>query len=181
MKSIVLISLLTFSIFEMTSCKNNPELPVVKEVVLEKYTGKWYELMSFPQSFQKNCSCTEANYSIKKNGKVKVFNRCFNTKKQKWEDATGSASVIKGSDNAKLKVQFFWPFKGDYYIIALENDYSHVMVGAPNREYLWILSRTKTGNPEVIEKYKKRATELGFDISKFNITAQNCSDPTPGK
>jgi apolipoprotein D and lipocalin family protein len=149
-------------------------LPVVETVDLERYTGKWYEISSFPQSFQKNCACTEANYSIKKNGKVKVLNRCYNVKKRKWESATGTAYPVEGGNNAKLKVSFFWPFKGDYYIIALEKDYSHVMVGAPDRKYLWILSRTKGGDAAVIDKYKKRAIELGFDISKLVQTSQDC-------
>jgi len=160
---------------------NKYDLPVVAEVTLDKYAGKWYEITSFPQRFQKNCSCTEANYSIRTNGKIKVYNSCFNTAKQKWEHATGTASVVKNSNNARLKVQFFWPFKGDYYIIALEKDYSHVMIGGPDRKYLWILSRDKKGDPEVIDRYKKRATELGFDISRLKSTDQNCDMSEPQK
>ena len=174
MKPSYLISIIIVCSALLLSCKKH-QLPVVPQVQLDKYIGKWYEITSFPQQFQKNCSCTEANYSVKKNGKIKVYNLCFNTQKQKWEDATGTASVVSNTNNAQLKIQFFWPFKGDYYIIALEKDYSHVMVGGPNREYLWILSRTKTGNPEIIERYKKRATELGFDILRFKETIQNCN------
>jgi len=135
--------------------------------------GTWYEIASFPSSFQKGCSCSKADYQLSDDKSyVKVINSCI--KKEKQGAVLGKAFVVEGSGNAKLKVQFFWPFKADYYIIALADDYSYAMVGHPNREYLWILSRSKVMDQNIFNQLKARAVELGFDTGKLLITTQNC-------
>ena len=165
----ILLAILALTIF---SC-SNPELVTVSNVNVEKYMGTWYEIASFPNSFQKGCSCSKADYELSDDKLyVKVINSCM--KKGKQGAVLGKAFVEEGSGNAKLKVQFFWPFKADYYIIALADDYSFAMVGHPNRDYLWILSRTKVMDEEILTQLKARANELGFDTSKLLVTEQNC-------
>lgn len=84
----------------------------------------------------------------------------------------GKAFVEKGSGNAKLKVQFFWPFKGKYWIIDLADDYSYAVVSHPNKQYLWILSRTSKMNENVYQQILTRLKEKGFDLTKIQITKQ---------
>jgi apolipoprotein D and lipocalin family protein len=84
----------------------------------------------------------------------------------------GKAFVEKGSNNAKLKVQFFWPFRGKYWIIDLADDYSYAVVSHPNRKYLWILSRTPKMDPQVYKGILERARQQGLDVSKLNMTVQ---------
>jgi apolipoprotein D and lipocalin family protein len=73
-----------------------------------------------------------------------------------------------------LKVQFFWPFKGDYYIIALADNYSYALVGHPNREYLWVLARNPQMDEAIYQMLLAKATSLGFDVAQLVRTAQNC-------
>ncbi|MFT7364933.1 MAG: apolipoprotein D and lipocalin family protein [Algoriphagus sp.] len=77
----------------------------------------------------------------------------------------------EGSGNAKLEVQFFWPFRGNYWIIALEEDYSHAMVGHPDRKSLWILARTTELSSEIYQKLVEIAENKGFDPTKLRETA----------
>jgi len=150
-------------------------LQAVSSVDLNKYSGKWYEIASFPQRFQKDCHCTTAEYAVNKKGYVEVVNRCKKGSVNGAEKvAKAKAFVEKNSNNAKLKVQFFWPFTGKYWIIDLADDYSYAVVSHPNRKYLWILSRTSQLD---IETYKKVITRLqirGLDTSKLKLTDQNC-------
>ena len=125
----------------LLSC-NIQELETVQSVDLEKYSGIWYDIAHLPVSFMKDCSCTTAEYMLVPKGYVKVINRCYNESSGKWKSITGKAFVIPNSGNSKLKVQFFWPFKGDYWIIELDKDYNFAVVGNQSRKYLWILSRT---------------------------------------
>jgi apolipoprotein D and lipocalin family protein len=73
---------------------------------------------------------------------------------------------------AKLKVQFFWPFRGDYWIIELDPEYRHAVVGQPSRDYLWILARTRTIDPAVYETLLARIEAQGFDLKRLNRTPQ---------
>ncbi len=148
-------------------------LQTVPYVDLNKYAGKWYEIASFPQRFQKGCTCTTAEYTPTEKGYVVVENRCnrdSTTGKQSY--IKGKAFVVKNSGNAKLKVQFFWPFRGKYWIIELADDYSYAVVGHPNRKYLWILSRSATMAEAQYQQILTRVKEKGFDIDKIKRTKQ---------
>ncbi len=148
-------------------------LQTVPYVDLKKYAGKWHEIAAIPQRFQKGCSSTTAEYTLTDKGFVIVENRC-NKDSIDGESSyiKGKAFVVENSGNAKLKVQFFWPFKGKYWIIDLSPDYDYAVVGHPNRKYLWILSRTSTMSPFTYRDILSRIKEKGFDISKIKITPQ---------
>jgi len=148
-------------------------LQTVSEVDLNKYSGKWYEIASFPQRFQIGCHCTTAEYSISDKGYVIVENKCNKDSiKGKQISIRGKAFAEKNSGNAKLNVQFFWPFKAKYWIIDLAYDYSYAVVSHPNKKYLWILSRTPQMNDEIYNQILARLKEKGFDLSKLNVTPQ---------
>ena len=145
----------------------------VPYVDLNKYAGKWYEIASYPQVFQKGCHCTTAEYTVSEKGYVIVENRCNRDSiNGKTSYIKGKAFVTKNSGNAKLKVQFFWPFKGNYWIIDLAEDYSYAVVSNPNKKYLWILSRTPQLNNSVYEQIIARLKAKGFDLTKLTITQQ---------
>ena len=152
-----------------SACSNKP-LATVQKVDVERYMGKWYEIASFPQRFQKGCSCTVAEYTLNENGTVKVDNSC--TAYGKKKQSIGKAKVVDKQTNAKLKVSFFRPFWGKYWIIDLADDYSYAVVGHPNREYLWILSRTPEMDKQVYDDIVARAEAKGFDVSMLNRTVQ---------
>lgn len=149
-----------------------PDLPVVKNVDLNKYAGTWYEVASFPQRFQKGCTGTTATY-ILKDGYVEVVNQCFkDSLNGERNSVKGKAFVVPNTGNAKLKVQFFWPFKGDYWIIDLDEKYTYAVVGHPNREYLWILSRAPKMDENIYRSIVERVKEKGFDAKKLKVTLQ---------
>ncbi len=150
-------------------------LATVPSVDLEKYMGKWYEIASFPQSFEKGCHCSMAEYSMTDKGYVRVVNTCRKDSAEgKVKTAAGKAFVVEGSGNAKLRVQFFWPFRGDYWIIDLAQDYAYAVVGDPSRRYLWILCRTPKMEEAVYREIVERAAGKGFDVSKLVRTDQSC-------
>lgn len=148
-------------------------LETVPFVDLKKYAGKWYEIASFPQRFQKGCHCTTAEYTLSDKGYVVVENKCRKDSiNGKLSSIKGKAFVDENSGNAKLKVQFFWPFKGKYWIIDLADDFSYAVVSHPNRKYLWILSRTPKMSEQVYQGILSRLKDKGLDISKLQTTVQ---------
>lgn len=148
-------------------------LETVQYVDLNKYAGKWYEIASYPQRFQKGCHCTTAEYTMSEKGYVIVENRCNkDSVNGKQSYIKGKAFVEKGSGNSKLKVQFFWPFKGKYWIIDLADDYSYAVVSHPNKKYLWILSRTSKMDDMIYQQITSKLKTKGFDLSKLQATKQ---------
>lgn len=158
----------------MFSCSSkSSSLQTVPYVDLQQYAGKWFEIASYPQSFQKDCNATTAEYTPTDKGFVIVENRCNKgSLNGKQSYIKGKAFVVANSGNAKLKVQFFWPFTGKYWIIDLASDYSYAVVSHPNKKYLWILSRTKSMNDSTYQQIVSRLVEKGFDTSKIARTIQ---------
>ena len=158
-----------------------PPVETVKAVDIARYMGKWFEIAAFPQRFQKGCHCTTAKYELAPKGTVRVVNTCRRGGADgKVSRAKAKGWVVPGSGNARLKVQFFWPFKGDYWIIDLAGDYSYAVVGDPTRKYLWILSRTPGMDPVLYTEIVARAAAQGFDTTKLVMADQSCfRDPEP--
>ncbi len=149
-------------------------LETVKSVDLNRYVGRWYEIASFPQHFQKGCKYTTATYSLNDDGSIQVKNSCI--KDGEPSTAIGKATVADHTTRAKLNVQFKWPFKGKYWILELADDYSYAMVGHPNRKYLWILSRKPWLSKKTYTYLLISAMSKGFDIGNLKITAQKSND-----
>ena len=169
---IILITLI-FSSCTSIPKKEFPELRVVSYVDLERYLGKWYEIARYPNSFEEGCFGSTAFYEKMNDGKIKVINQCMkHNPKGNLIQAIGKAYIVDKVTNAKLKVQFFWPFKGDYWIIILEKDYQYAVVSEPNRQFLWILSRSKRIEAEKLELLKRKIRQKGFDLSYLITTPQ---------
>lgn len=152
----------------MYSCSTIPKgAQAVRNFDQSKYLGKWYEIARLDFKFERNLNNTTAEYSLKKNGNIKVDNKGFNYKKNKWEQAIGKAK-FRGSDSvAQLKVSFFGPFYAGYNVLAIDKDYQYALVAGRNLDYMWILSRS-TGIPENIKsQYLEIAKNIGYDTSKL--------------
>lgn len=177
LKSIGIVSLLTVSIFGQTG-KMSP-LKTVESVDLTRYQGRWYEIAKYPNRFQKRCAGdTTATYNLKPNGRIEVVNQCRKTDGGKIV-ATGEAKVVNGPANSQLNVRFapsflsFLPMVwGDYWIIDLDPEYKSVVIGDPDREYFWILSRTPQMDSSTYEAILRRAKSQGFDPAKVQKTPQ---------
>jgi apolipoprotein D and lipocalin family protein len=155
-----------------TARRGLPPLRTVARVDLKRYLGTWYEIAAFPQRFQKGCTASTATYALRPDGRIAVTNRCrLKTVDGREKVARGIARVVDRSTNARLKVSFFRPFWGDYWIIDLGAQYEYAVVGHPGRDYLWILSRTPTMDPEVYLAIVKRLADQAYDVTRLVRTA----------
>ena len=174
-KKITLILFITIQLFGQTGIQTEPR--VVEKVELEKYLGTWYEIAKIPNSFQSSCAKnTTATYSMNQNGMIKVINRCIEEDGE-IDEAEGIARITDTLTNAKLEVSFVsflgWrPFWGAYWIIGLDENYQWAIVGHPEREYGWILSRTKSVSSETKLKIFSILKEQGYDTNKFEMSLQ---------
>jgi apolipoprotein D and lipocalin family protein len=148
-----------------------PPLETVSHVDLSRYVGTWYEIASFPQSFQKGCVATTATYTVREDGDIDVLNRCRKDSLDGPEkSARGRARVVDRATNAKLEVSFFRPFWGDYWIVDLGAGYEYAVVGHPGRDYLWILGRAPAMPEATYEGILARLKDKGYDTSRLKRT-----------
>ena len=169
---------MTLSLLLLISCISQKKqaaarLEVIPFVDLTRYSGVWYEISRYPNSFQEGCVGSRATYTLREDGKIGVLNECLEGSfSGRHRNAKGTAKVVDTKSNARLKVSFFWPFYGDYWIIDLGREYEYAVVGHPERTYLWILSRTKKMDEKLYGEILGRLEAKGYDTAKLIKTEQ---------
>jgi len=151
------------------SCKSKiPEKAVaVTNFDKAKYLGKWYEIARLDYKWEKDLNNVTAEYSLNEDGTIKVDNKGYNVKKDKWEESIGKAKFVKKDNVGMLKVSFFGPFYSGYNVVAIDPDYKYALVAGESLKYMWILSR-ETSIPENIKlDYLRKAQEIGYDTSEL--------------
>lgn len=168
----------------LNSCMGVPDnVNIVEGVDAEQYLGTWYEIARLDHSFERGLDNVTAHYELRNDGGIKVTNRGYNRKDEKWKDAIGKAYFLEKPNadktyTGKLKVSFFGPFYGAYNIIALDKVYyNYVMICGPNKDYLWILSRTPELTYPIKQHLVSQANELGFATDKLIYVNQNPDVP----
>jgi len=154
-----------FIVIFLSACtKQYAPLSTVKQVDLNRYLGKWYEIARYEHFFEKGCSNVSAEYTLQEDGDIDVLNSCF--KEGELTQAKGVAYATDAT-NAKLKVSFFRPFYGNYQILMLGKNYEYAVIGEPSREYFWILSRTKKLPQATLDMIVAKMPSLGYDSHKL--------------
>jgi apolipoprotein D and lipocalin family protein len=153
----------------LTACTGIPEdLSPVTDFDVNRYLGTWYEIARLDHSFERGLQSVTAEYSLRKDGGIRVVNQGFNTDKKRWERAEGKAYFIESDDVGRLKVSFFGPFYGAYNIIELDKQgYRYAMVCGPDKSYLWILAREPVLDKSTIDRLLTIASTANFDTSRL--------------
>ncbi|CAI1665166.1 outer membrane lipoprotein Blc [Serratia plymuthica] len=158
-----------FSALLSVACSVTPpkDVRVVTPFDSKSYLGTWYEIARLDHRFERGLQQVTANYSPRADGGLKVINRGFNVQKQQWQESEGKAYFIGSPQVAALKVSFFGPFYGGYNVIELDAGYRYALVCGPNRDYLWILSRTPTLDATTRDRLVQTARSYGFATDKL--------------
>lgn len=143
-------------------------LDTVEEFDVERYMGKWYEIYRLPNKFEEGLEEVTAFYELTDEGTILVTNEGrLKDDKSRVKQAKGKAWIPDPDEPSKLKVSFFWPFAGDYWVLKVDPEYDYALVGSPSGEYLWILSRDRRLDPKIVEELKIYASTLGFDVENM--------------
>lgn len=136
----------------------------VVHVDLQRYAGLWYQVARYPHFFQrKECGVSTARYTLRDDGRINVRNDC-------WADEVDGTSKQNvraigrpvDDSNSWLKVRFFGLFNADYLIIDLDPDYGWAVVTTPDRDTLWVLSRTPALEERTYTAIIDRLVDRGF-------------------
>ena len=139
----------------------------VKPFDVKRYTGKWYEIARLDFKYEKGLNNTTAQYTLHDDGTIKVVNRGYDAKKDKWKEATGKAKFVGDPNEARLKVSFFGPFYSGYNVIAIDPEYRYALVAGESLKYLWLLSRDTVMPERVKQEYLSKAGALGYNTDEL--------------
>ncbi len=143
------------------------EIKTAEGVDIIRYMGVWHEIARLPNSFENaDLRNVKAAYMLDSDGTVRVVNSGIDAD-GKRRCAEGRAYAPDKSDFSKLRVSFFWPFHGDYYILELAPDYSWALVGGRDKRYLWVLSRSASLPETTLSRILGLARRRGYDTSKL--------------
>ena len=156
-------------------------LQAVAPVDLQRYAGVWHEQARLPNRFQKKCTgAVTARYTPLADGTVEVRNVCVVA--DGVDESVGTARVVTvaGQPGAgRLEVRFapewlswlpmVW---GDYWILKLDRDYEVALVGTPDRDFLWVLSRAPRLDEDRLAVELDYARTLGFDVDRVVRTGR---------
>ena len=146
----------------------------VSSVDLKRYSGKWFEIAKLPTKFQKECvgNTTATFNTMRRDGQIEVLNSCLQ-KNGKLDQRRGQAKVVDAGTNAKMKVSFPKFSSGSYWIVDLDPNYQYAVVGHPERDFLWILSRTPEMNDALYQQILRKIEKMGFEPNRLVKTPQN--------
>lgn len=143
-------------------------LDPVEEFDIERYMGKWYEISRLPNKFEEGLEDITANYELTEDGNIIITNEGRLVEdNSRLKQAKGKAWIPNSNEPSKLKVSFFWPFSGDYWVLKIDPEYNYALVGDPSGKYLWILSRERRLDPKIIAHLKMYASSLGFPVENM--------------
>ncbi|WP_282126842.1 lipocalin family protein [Marinifilum flexuosum] len=165
------LNILLVSLVLLCSCKGQESVidnSVVKDLNIDRYLGKWYEIARFDHSFERGLVGVTAEYSMREDGKIKVVNSGYKGSLDgEKSEAIGKAKIPNPNLPSKLKVSFFWIFYGDYFVLELDDDYQWAIVGSNTDKYLWILSRKPQMDDQLYLELLNKLQARGYDTSKL--------------
>lgn len=182
----VALCLFLFFAYTLATC---PNTTVADPFDVSQYLGLWYEIATTPDevnTFERNCYCTRANYTLENDGSVLVQNSCnHGSVSGPLYIANGTAIIEDPSQPAKLSVSFGSPVYAPYWII-INDDYENAVVwscssfGLFRVEFMWILSRQPTMSSSTYQMLTSEAQKkTGYDVSRLILsTQQGCSYPS---
>lgn len=161
------------AILSSIGCSAKPDQKVdlspISSFEISRYLGKWYEIARLDHGFERDMDKTTANYTLLKNGLIRVENTGL--RDGKWHAAIGKAKIGQPEAPGYLRVSFFWIFYAPYRVIILDPEYKYAAV-ASSKNFLWILSRTPTLPSDTIEQLLDQLQDRGFETDKLIFPKQ---------
>ena len=163
------ITFLSVLLLVLSGCQTMKPIHTVDKVDLNRFMGDWYVIASIPTFIEKDAFNAIESYRLDDDGTVATtfkFNKgSFDGPLKKYH-ARGYVRD-KGS-NAVWGMQFIWPFKAEYRIIFLSEDYSQTVIGRTKRDYVWIMAREKTIPADEYEEILKFLQEQDYNIENIS-------------
>lgn len=142
-------------------------LKTPKKVNIQRYMGPWYIIANIPTVLEHQVHNAVENYTW--NADDQCIDVDFTYNKDSFDGELvhikQRAFIHNPSTNTEWRTELYHTMKFSYVIMDLAHDYSYAIVGMPNREHVWILSREPSMNENLYNSLKGKIRDQGFDVS----------------
>jgi apolipoprotein D and lipocalin family protein len=168
------VKLLTVSgAFFLASCQSNPPMETVDHVDLERFMGDWYVIANIPTFIEKGAHNAIESYRLEDDGSIATTftfrDGSFDGEEKVYRPR---GFVLDTNSNALWGMQFVWPFKGDYRVIHIDEDYTTTVIGREKRDYVWLMARTPNPSKEAYEEALEVIRSAGYDMADLQTVPQ---------
>jgi apolipoprotein D and lipocalin family protein len=166
MKRIVIGAVLG-TVMMAAGCQSRPPIHTVDHVDLERFMGDWYVIAAIPTFIETQAYNAVESYRLDADGTVATtfrFNKGGFDGPLKTYTPRG---FVKDRSNAVWGMQFIWPFKAEYRIIHLNEDYTLTVIGRTRRDYVWIMARTPAIPEADYQSLVSFLASQGYDPGKL--------------
>jgi len=150
----------------------------VDRVDLDRFMGDWYVIANIPTFIEKNPYNAVETYRLDTDGTVATtfrFNQgSFDGPIKEYHPR---GFVRDDPSNAVWGMQFIWPFKAEYRIIYLNEDYTTTVIGRTKRDYVWIMARSPAMPEDEYEAILNFLKEQGYSLEKLQKVPQKVDQP----
>lgn len=156
----------------LTACQSMPPMETVERVDLDRFMGDWYVIAHIPTFVERDAYNAVERYSLNDDGSIDTvftFRKGDFDGERKRYNPTG---FVRSKDNAEWAMQFLWPFKGEFLVIYLDDDYEQTVIGRTKRDYVWIMAREPEMTDADYEQIVAFLDDRGYDISELREVPQ---------
>jgi apolipoprotein D and lipocalin family protein len=153
-----------------------PPIRTVEHVDLPRFMGDWYVIANIPTFVETEAYNAVESYRLDSDGTIDTvftFRKGGFDGKEKRYNPRGF--VVDTDSNAVWGMQFVWPFRGDYRIVYLNDDYTQTVIGREKRDYVWIMARQPSIPEGDYQRILRLLEEEGYDISQIQKVPQRWS------
>jgi apolipoprotein D and lipocalin family protein len=164
---------LSGALFVSACSSSQPSLKTVEYVDLERFMGDWYVIANIPTFVEKGAHNAVESYRLDTDGTVATT---FTFRKDAFDGPekryTPRGFVVDRQTNAQWEMQFIWPFKGDYRITYLAEDYSQTVIGRDKRDYVWVMAREPEITDSDYQRLVSHVRDSGYDVGLLQKVPQ---------
>lgn len=156
----------------LAGCQSAPPMETVDHVDLDRFMGKWYVIAAIPTFIEDEAYNAVEEYRLDEDGTVDTVFRFRDGGFGGEEKRYNPRGFVRSEDNAEWGMRFIWPFKSEYLVIYLDEDYERTIIGRSKRDYVWIMAREPSIPEAEYQQLVEFIEERGYDSSELRRVPQ---------
>ena len=172
MRLIIVLAALLLAACASRGERGRAPLEAAVDIDLPRFMGTWHVIANVPYFFENGKVATRDEYRLRGDGRIDndfVFKKRFGEEDRRWR---GISTVVPGSNGARWKVQFIWPFSSQLVVVHIDDDYQGAALATPDRKLAWIFGREPTMDPARFDALVAKLTERGVDSAALQRVPQ---------